>query len=132
MIAITGNQIDDQDEDAESTSSKVSYYIEDELTGKIKKLLIDKNSTTYLELQKVIKFSKIQFRDEFERQATEREAIEKDIGEKESVEVQKDFESTKLVQKASVGLIMSEFTMEVAKDKISDKNGAVSPIKEEE
>ena len=71
-IGIRGNQIDDSDDEANSASSKASYYIEDGLTGKIRKLLIDKNSTTYIELQKAIRLSKVQFRDEYERQATER------------------------------------------------------------
>jgi len=57
-IGVKGNQIDDEGQDAQSDSSKVSYYIEDELTGKIKKLMIDKNSTSYVELQKVIQRSK--------------------------------------------------------------------------
>ena len=31
----------------DDTGSKISYYVEDELTGKIRKLKISKNSTTF-------------------------------------------------------------------------------------
>jgi hypothetical protein len=60
-----GEIIEELDDDA---GSKISYYAEDELTGKIRKLQISKYSTTYVQMQQIIVESKRLLGSEYERQ----------------------------------------------------------------
>lgn len=52
----------------DDAASKVSYFVEDEVTGKIRKLKISKNSSTFQQMQQIIDESKRLLRGQYERQ----------------------------------------------------------------
>ena len=64
--ALNMHKIEEELED--DAASKVSYYVEDEVTGKIRKLKISKNSTTFKQMQQIIGESKRLLGSQFERQ----------------------------------------------------------------